>query len=255
MSPKVVLQPIDETIDCAADETVLDAAFRQGYNLAYGCREGQCSACKCFLVEGEVAMKRYSTFALSESEESSGYTLMCRAMPEQDLVVELLHFDPDAYKLEHAIREGRAEVVEVEALTHDITRLHLKVLEPDDFAFKPGQYVDLHVPGEEGVTRSFSLANVPGDGQIELIIKRYPGGKLSGMLDGEIKPGDEIGFTGPYGAFHLRQLPAADPDGRRRLGHGADPRAAARAVGGGDRAAGALLLRRAHGRPTCSTAT
>ena len=79
------------------------------------------------------------------------------------------------------------------------------MLEPEDFAFKPGQYVDLHVPGEEGMTRSFSLANVPGDGQIELIIKRYPGGKLSGMLDGAIKPGDEIGFTGPYGAFHLRR--------------------------------------------------
>lgn len=205
MSPRVTLQPIDEAIDCAPDETVLDAAFRQGYNLAYGCREGQCSACKCFLVEGEVALKPYSTFALSESEESNGYTLMCRAMPEQDLVVELLHYDPEAYRLEHPIREGRAEVAAVEALTHDITRLHLKVIEPEDFAFKPGQYVDLHVPGAEGVTRSFSMANVPGDGQIELIIKRYPGGRLSGMLDGQIEPGQEIGFTGPYGAFHLRR--------------------------------------------------
>jgi ferredoxin len=146
LSPRVTLQPIDEAIDCAPEETVLDAAFRQGYNLAYGCREGQCSACKCFLVEGEVALKPYSTFALSESEESNGYTLMCRAMPEQDLVVELLHYDPEAYRLEHPIRDGRAEVVAVEALTHDITRLHLKVIEPEDFAFKPGQYVDLHVP-------------------------------------------------------------------------------------------------------------
>ena len=205
MSPRVTLQPIGEEIECAGDETVLDAAFRQGYNLAYGCREGQCSACKCFLVEGEVALKRYSTFALSESEQSNGYTLMCRAMPEQDLVVELLHYDPDAYRLEHAIRDGRAEVVAVEALTHDITRLHLRVIEPEDFSFKPGQYVDVHVPGAEGVTRSFSMANVPGDGHIELIIKRYPGGRLSGMLDGGIAPGQEIGFTGPYGAFHLRR--------------------------------------------------
>jgi NAD(P)H-flavin reductase/ferredoxin len=205
VSPQVVLQPIDEKIDCAPDETVLDAAFRQGYNLAYGCREGQCSACKCFLVEGEVALKPYSTFALSESEESNGYTLMCRAMPEQDLVVELLHYDPDAYRLEFPIRDGRAEVVAVDALTHDITRLHLKVIEPEDFGFKPGQYVDLHVPGAEGVTRSFSMANVPGDGHIELMIKRYPGGRLSGMLEGQIQPGQEIGFTGPYGAFHLRK--------------------------------------------------
>ena len=48
------------------------------------------------------------------------------------------------------------------------------------------------------------MANLPGDGRIELIVKRYEGGRFSSMLDGEIKPGDELRFTGPYGAFHLR---------------------------------------------------
>ena len=205
MSPRVQLKPIDETIEVASDETVLDAAFRQGYNLAYGCREGQCSACKCYLMEGEVALKPYSTFALSESEESSGYTLMCRAMPEQDLVLELLHYDPDAYRLEHAIRDGRGEVVAVEDLTRDICRLHMRVAEPEDFAFLPGQYVDIHVPDSEDARRSFSLANVPGDGHIELIVRRYPNGRLSGMLGDTIRAGTELAFTGPYGAFHLRK--------------------------------------------------
>src|SRR5207248_2071901 len=152
-----------------------------------------------------VALKPYSTFALSESEESSGYTLMCRAMPEQDLVVELLHYDPDAYRLENPIREGRGEVVAVEDLTADICRLHVRVTEPEDFNFLPGQYVDMHVPAAEGVHRSFSLSNLPGDGHIELIIRRYPGGRLSGRLGGEIRPGTELAFTGPYGAFHLRR--------------------------------------------------
>ena len=110
MSPRVTFQPIGETIDCSSDESVLDAAFRQGYNLAYGCREGQCSACKCFLMEGEVALKPYSTFALSESEEANGYTLMCRAMPEQDLVVELLHYDPDAYRLTYVRATAEARL-------------------------------------------------------------------------------------------------------------------------------------------------
>jgi propane monooxygenase reductase subunit len=202
---KVRFEPIGETIECAPDETVLDAAFRQGYNLAYGCREGQCSACKCFLIEGDVALKPYSNFALADSEHSSGYSLMCRAMPEQDLVVELLHYDPDNYRLENPIRDGVATVETVEPLTHDIVRLVLRVQTPEDFSFLPGQYVDLRVPGGEGAKRSFSLANLPGDGRIELMIKRYPGGKLSGMLGGQIKPGDTLEFTGPYGAFHLRR--------------------------------------------------
>ena len=130
VSPRVVFEPIGEEIDCDEEESVLDAAFRHGYNLVYGCREGQCSACKAYLLEGEVVLKPYSTFALSESEESNGYTLLCRAMPEEDLVVELLHFDPDNYKLEHEIRDGRATVTAVEALTHDIRRLELEVTEP-----------------------------------------------------------------------------------------------------------------------------
>ncbi|HWF54234.1 MAG TPA: MmoB/DmpM family protein [Solirubrobacteraceae bacterium] len=199
---KVRFEPIGEEIECAPDETVLDAAFRQGLNLVYGCREGQCSACKCFLMEGEVALKRYSNFALSDSEQSSGYSLMCRAMPEQDLVVELLHYDPDSYRLEHAIGDGEAVVEAVEPLTHDITRL---VLRAPGFAFTPGQYVDLHVPGADGVKRSFSMANLPGTDQIELMIKRYPGGRLSGMLEGQITVGDTIGYTGPYGSLRARE--------------------------------------------------
>src|ERR1700694_1022630 len=101
----VHFEPIGEAIECEEDETVLDAAFRQGVSLVYRCREGECSACKCFLLEGEVSLKRYSTFALSDAEESSGYTLLCRAMPDTDLTVELLHVQEN-YRLEHAIKQG-----------------------------------------------------------------------------------------------------------------------------------------------------
>jgi ferredoxin-NADP reductase/ferredoxin len=194
---RVRFEPIGEEIDCAADESVLDAAFRHGYNLAYGCREGQCSACKCFLIEGEVALKPYSNFALSDSEQSSGYSLMCRAMPEQDLVVELLHYDPDNYRLENPIREGVATVSAIEPLTEDISRV---VLDAPDFSFTPGQFVDVHV---DGAKRSFSMANADAE-RIELIVKRYAGGRFSGKLDGQLKPGDELGFTGPYGALRVR---------------------------------------------------
>jgi propane monooxygenase reductase component len=204
VSPRVLFEPIGEEIDCDEEETVLDASFRAGYNLVYGCREGQCSACKCYLLEGEVVLKPYSTFALSDSEEANGYTLMCRAMPEEDLVVELLHFDPDNYRLENPIRDGVGTVTEVESLTHDIRRLVLDVEEPSDFSFIPGQYVDVWIPDSDA-KRSFSMANLPGDGKIELIVKRYPGGRFSSLLDGALETGDELRFTGPYGAFHLRQ--------------------------------------------------
>jgi NAD(P)H-flavin reductase/ferredoxin len=201
VSPRVRFEPLGEEIECGADETVLDAAFRQGYNLAYGCREGQCSAFKCYLLEGEVELKRYSSFALSDTERANGYALMCRAMPEHDVVIELLHYDPDNYRLQSAIRDGVATVTEIHELTHDICGLTLAV---KDLSWLPGQYVDLHVPGADGVRRSFSIANLPGEDRLELMIKRYPGGRLSAMLGDQIALGSELAFTGPYGAFHLR---------------------------------------------------
>ena len=162
MSPRVVFEPIGEEIDCDEEEAVLDAAFRHGYNLVYGCREGQCSACKAYLLEGEVVLKPYSTFALSESEESNGYTLLCRAMPEEDLVVELLHFDPDNYRLENEIRDGRATVIAVEALTHDIRRLELRGRRAG--ATSRSCRASTSTSGSRVPTarRSFSMANLPG---------------------------------------------------------------------------------------------
>ena len=198
---QVYFEPIGEEIECEDDETVLDAAFRQGYSLVYGCREGQCSACKCFLLEGEVSLKRYSTFALSDAEEASGYTLLCRAMPDTDLTIELLHVQ-DNYRLEHAIRQGESTVESCERLTHDIHRLVLAVDDTSDFAFTPGQYVDLHVPGTE-LRRSFSMANLHGEGRLEFLIRAYPEGAFAGLLEAGLHPGTPIAFTGPYGSFRL----------------------------------------------------
>ncbi len=210
MSPQVSFDPIGVQIECGDEETVLDAAFRQGWNLVHGCREGQCTACKSFLLEGEVSLEPFSPDALSASEQDAGYTLLCRALPDSDLTVELLHYDPDNLRLAHPIGDGRARVVAVEALTEDIVRLKLEVLAPEGFAFTPGQYVDVWLPGDEegAVRRSFSMSNTGTDGTLELIIRRYPGGRFSGLLDadapGALAVGDELGFTGPYGTMHLR---------------------------------------------------
>ncbi len=202
MSTRVRFEPLGEEIECDAGETVLDAAFRHGYNLAYGCREGQCSACKCYVLDGEVELERYSNFALSDAERGNGYALMCRAMPESDVTVELLHYDPDNYRLENAISTVAATVAEVRELTTEIVAVTLTV--PGDFTWAPGQFVDLHAAG---ATRSYSIANLPGGDEVELIVRRYPGGRLSGRLGTEIGPGTEVGLTGPYGTMRLR-----DPD-------------------------------------------
>ncbi|MCW2993476.1 MAG: ascD, partial [Conexibacter sp.] len=48
------LEPVGIEMEVDEDETILDAAFRQGLMLMHGCKEGQCAACKSFLLDGEV---------------------------------------------------------------------------------------------------------------------------------------------------------------------------------------------------------
>ena len=54
MSHTVRLEPVGVDFEVEDGETVLNAAFRHGIALPHGCKEGQCSACKCVLLDGEV---------------------------------------------------------------------------------------------------------------------------------------------------------------------------------------------------------
>jgi propane monooxygenase reductase subunit len=142
----VRFQPVGIEIEVDEDETVLHAAFRQGIMLMHGCKEGQCSACKSFLLDGEVDLDRYSTFALPDFEEAEGWTLLCRAHPYSDLEIELINYDEEVLHGGTPPRTVSTRVTAVEALTHDITRLCLAVDDDSPFEFKPGQYVDILIP-------------------------------------------------------------------------------------------------------------
>jgi propane monooxygenase reductase subunit len=173
----------------------------------HGCKEGQCSACKSFLLDGEVDLDKYSTFALPDFEEAEGWTLLCRAHAMTDLEVELINYDEEILRSGVPICEATTEIAEIEELTHDIRRLVLKLREPQNLTFKAGQYVDVKIPGAEGEHRSFSMANTPSaDDHIELMIKLYPGGRFSGLLENGngLSVGDTVEVIGPYGVFTLR---------------------------------------------------
>jgi propane monooxygenase reductase component len=205
----VKLEPVGIEIDVRESETVLEAAFRQGVTLAHGCKQGQCSACKCFLLAGEVELERYSTFALSDYEQEEGYTLLCRAHAYSDLEVELLHYDEEMLTSGVPIRTVKTHVGKIDSLTPDIYKLCL-VLDDEPFEFHAGQYVDVHIPGADE-KRSFSMCNTPtASDQLEFMIKIYRGGRFSGLLENELGPGDEVWVTGPYGVFTLRERSDAD---------------------------------------------
>jgi propane monooxygenase reductase subunit len=203
----VRFEPVGIEIEVDEDQTILRAAFEQGVMLMHGCKEGQCASCKSFVLDGDdIELDRYSTFALPDYEKEEGFTLLCRAHAYEDLTIELLNFDEDMIRSGLPIQQAVAQVVSNEAVTHDMRHLVLRLVEPREIKFFPGQYLDFAVPGT-GEVRSFSMANTScrEDGRLEFVIKIYPDGLFSHFLDTKVKAGDRLDVTGPYGVFTLRE--------------------------------------------------
>jgi propane monooxygenase reductase component len=206
----VRFEPVGIEIEVDEEQTILRAAFDQGIMLPHGCKEGQCSSCKSFVLDGDdIELEKYSTFALPEFEKEEGYTLLCRAHAYEDLTVELLNYDEDMIRSGLPIQHGVTEVVSKDAVTHDMRHLILRLIEPEEIKFFPGQYMDIAIPGTDAV-RSFSMANTSsrGTGLLEFVIKVYPDGKFSRFLADKVAEGDRLELSGPYGVFTLRDSDA-----------------------------------------------
>lgn len=203
----VRLEPVGVEFEVEEDETILDAAFRQGIALPHGCKEGQCSACKCVQLDGETELLNYSTFALNDMEKESGHILMCRTVAYSDVEIELLNYDEEVLSKSIPVKQYSGNIVDFQKLTHDIRGVQIELDAP--LKFWAGQYVDITVKTEKGeeITRSFSMANPPSETQkLSFIIKKYPDGRFSNELDdGGIKAGAEVTIEGPYGMCFRRE--------------------------------------------------
>lgn len=72
------------TFQAEDDESVLDAALRNGVDAPYACMSGTCNSCQAKIVEGEVAME--DADALTDDEIASGEILTCCARPTTDVL-------------------------------------------------------------------------------------------------------------------------------------------------------------------------
>jgi propane monooxygenase reductase subunit len=209
----VRFEPVGIEIEVDEDQTILRAAAEQGVQLMHGCKEGQCAACKSFVLEGDmdnIDLDRYSTFALPDYEKEEGQTLLCRAHAYEDLVIELLNFDEEIIRGGLPLRKGVVEVVSNEPVTHDMRHLTVRLIEPEEIKFFPGQYMDFVVPGTDE-SRSFSMANTPNRERLfEFVIKIYPGGLFSEHLDQKVQVGDRLEVEAPFGTFTLRESRTSD---------------------------------------------
>src|SRR5260370_7385871 len=139
----VRFEPVGIEIEVGEEQTILRAAFEQGVMLMHGCKEGQCSSCKSFVLDGDdIELDRYSTFALPDFERDEGYTLLCRAHAYEDVTIELLNFDEDMIRSGLPIQQATAQVVSKDPVTHDIRHLVLHPTHPPPSTFFPSPNVE-----------------------------------------------------------------------------------------------------------------
>ena len=93
----------------------------------------------------------------------------------------------------------------------DTRSFFLRLRADQQLRFRPGQFLSFQLPGSgKTLTRAYTIASNPEDeGALEICLNRVPGGPGSQYLFTR-RLGDELSFSGPWGAFVLDQAPPAE---------------------------------------------
>lgn len=205
MSRQLTIEPLGATIEVEDGQTLLDAALRQGIHIPHACGHGLCGTCKVQVSAGDVEHGAANPFALMDFERDEGKALACCATLVSDATIEAdIDDEPDARII--PVRDFRTTVSRIETLTPTIKAIWLKL--DGEMDFQAGQYVQLSLPSVEG-DRPFSIANSPAQvrasGEVEINVRIVAGGAGTAYLHGQLKVGDALRISGPYGRFFVRE--------------------------------------------------
>lgn len=105
----------------------------------------------------------------------------------------------------------RARIERIFDHTDDVRSFFLRCLTPPLRPFTPGMFISLALPLADGErVRPYTVASSPEEAEpFEIVFNRVPGGAGTAWLFTRAA-GDELGFTGPYGAFTLAAPPDAE---------------------------------------------
>jgi Na+-transporting NADH:ubiquinone oxidoreductase subunit F len=179
-------------------ETLLQILNQQKLFVPSACGgKATCGLCKVAVVSGGGGLLPTEQVFVTRQEREQGIRLACQVRVQNNIEVRL----PESML---AAKEYEGTVSALETLTYD-TKLVRFDLGGAALDFKPGQYVQLLVPGTDQF-RAYSIASPPsGRSQFELIVRYVPGGLCTGWVHKALAVGDRVKLTGPFGDFFLRE--------------------------------------------------
>jgi CDP-4-dehydro-6-deoxyglucose reductase len=200
MSHQITVQPSGRQFVAEADETILDAALRQGLTLPYGCKDGACGSCKGKVLAGRVDHGKRSRPRSGRGQGGRhGALLLRQGAVRSDAGMQATGSAGDI-----PVKTLPSRIEKLEQLAPDVMVIHLKLPASERLQFLAGQYIDILL--KDGKKRSFSLANAPhDDALLQLHVRHVPGGLFTDQVFSTLKARDILRFNGPHGSFYLRE--------------------------------------------------
>ena len=202
--------------------------------------KGACGVCEVIVREGGGDLLPTETGFISPGEARRGCRLACQVKVKGDMKIEVA---PEIF----SVRKWKCRVVSNRNVATFIKELKLALPEGDEVPFRAGGYVQLECPPHqiefktfdidplfrdawdkfdlwrfksgctETITRAYSMANYPLEKGILLFTIRVafppdyrldiPPGIMSSWVF-NLKPGDEVTVSGPFGEFFARNTKA-----------------------------------------------
>jgi CDP-4-dehydro-6-deoxyglucose reductase len=201
MSFKIHVPATGHAFSANENETILEAALRQGVGLPYGCRNGACGKCSGEVLSGKTHYDTTALRAEAKKEYEAGKTLFCQACATTDLEIKVREITKST---DIEIKTLPCRVEKMQLLTHDVMMLKLKLPETERLQFMAGQYIEFLL--KDGKRRAFSIANAPHDDKyIELHIRHVPDGHFGDYVFDGLKEKTLMRIEGPLGSYFLRE--------------------------------------------------
>lgn len=201
MAYRVDIKETGEQFWVEPQETILQAAQRQGVRIYSDCEFGGCGTCRIQVTRGKVCYEDDCLpMSIADEEHEQGHAAACQARLDADIEISLAAHRDDLPET----RQVRAQVHSVERACQGIWRLILQLPQDVQVSFRPGQY--LNILFEDGRARSFSMANADAaQGRIELHVREVEGGRFTQVCLPTLKAGDELLLELPLGVFYWRE--------------------------------------------------
>ena len=238
----LVNDDMDKALKTAAGSTLLGTLSGNKIFIPSACGgKGSCGVCKVTVTKGGGAMLPTEVSHINRGEAREGVRLSCQVKVKGDMDIEL---PPEVF----SVKKWQCTVVSNKNVATFIKELKLQLPEGDEVPFRAGGYIQIESPPhvakykdfviddeyreewdkfdmwrfvskvDEEVTRAYSMANYPQEKGIILLNVRVasppprapegtPPGKMSSYIF-NLKPGDEVTISGPYGEFYAKDTDA-----------------------------------------------